>query len=198
MKKDEEWARWASDFQRDAGPTVNPSEVIAAVRRGTWKQVAQTGVQVAAHVFAIVAYAVLSVKVKFLWPFAALVIPAFSASLGIMLWTRFGTWRADGETVGAFVDLEWRRKRGELVFLRVSEVLIGVLAMGFAIWLPYFLAHGQGRPDLGMPFLAARLVFAVAVFVGTWFYLRYQIRQAKLKLDRVAQVRASVVGAAEG
>ena len=57
-------------------------------------------------------------------------------------------------------------------------LLLGVLAVGFAIWLPFFLATGNGRPDLGMAFLAARLVFAVATFAGTWLYLNHRIRRA--------------------
>lgn len=195
MKPDDEWNEWASDFRHAPGPAPDPSEIIESARKGFWKLVGKISVEVVAHVFAIVVFGLLSVKVPKIWPYASLVMPAFAVSLAFTIHARAGTWKASAETVRAFVELEWRRKRAELAILRFSEYLLGVLVLGFAIWLPYFLASGQGRPDLGMPFLVARLVFAVATFVGTWLYVRHKIRVAKGKLLRVEQIRDSVVEA---
>jgi 4-amino-4-deoxy-L-arabinose transferase-like glycosyltransferase len=193
MKTDDEWGEWASDFRHAKGAGPDPAEVIASARRGFWKVAGKMTIEVVAHVFAIVVFGVLSVKVPHLWPYASLVMPAFAASLAFTIHARTGTWKASAETVRAFVDLEWRRKRAELAVLRFSQGLLGVLVVGFAIWLPYFLASGQGRPDLGMAFLVARLVFAVATFVGSWLYIRHKIRGARERLARVEQVRASLV-----
>ena len=194
MTPDDEWSRWTEDYRSVEGPTPEAAAIIATARGGHWRRVADITVQVASHVFGIVAFAVLSVTVKHLWPFASLVIPAFGASLAFTVWVRFGTWRAAADTVVAFVDVAWRRRRAEVIMLRASEILLGVLALGFAIWLPYFLASGQGRPDLGMPFLVARLVFAVVTFLGTWLYLRFKLRRAVAKLEEVARVRDSLRG----
>lgn len=193
MKVDDEWSEWASDFRHAPGPPPDPTEVIESARKGFWKLVGKTSVEVLAHVFAIVVFGVLSVKVPKIWPYASLVMPAFAVSLAFTIRARAGAWKASAETVKAFVDVEWRRKRAEVAILRFSEGLLGVLALGFAIWLPYFLASGQGRPDLGMPFLVARLVFAVVTFVGTWLYVRHKIRVAKDKLGHIERVRDSLV-----
>lgn len=193
MKPDDEWGEWASDFRHAPGPSPDPAEVIDSARKGFWKLAGKMTVEVVAHVFAIVVFGVLSMKVPHIWPYASLVMPAFAASLAFTIHARTGTWKASAETVRAFVDVEWRRKRAEVAILRFSQGLLGVLVAGFAIWLPYFLASGQGRPELGMAFLVARLVFSVVTFVGAWLYIRHKIQVAREKLARVEQVRASLV-----
>lgn len=197
MKVDDEWGEWAADFRHPAGAPPDPKEVIESARRGLWKQLAKTVVEVVSHVFAMVVFALLSVKVPKLWPYASLVIPAFAVSLVFTIRARFGTWKASAETVSAFVELEWRRKRAEVALLKFGHGLLAVLVLGFAVWLPYFLASGQGRPDLGVPFLVARLVFAVVVFVGTWLYMRHKLRRANEKLARVAEVRDAIRGSGD-
>lgn len=193
MKTDDEWGEWAADFRHAPGPTPDPTEVLEAARKGSVALAAKLAVDVVAHVFAIVVFAVLCTKVPAVWPYASLVMPAFAISLAFTLHTRAGTFRASAETVSAFVDVELRRKRAEVRLLRFGQGLLGVLVVGFAIWLPYFLASGQGRPDLGVPFLVARLVFAVITFVGTWLYLRHKLRVASERLTRVERVRESIV-----
>lgn len=189
MKVDDEWGEWAADFRHPAGPPPDPTAVIESARKGLWKQVAKSVVEIVSHVFAMVVFALLSMKVPKIWPYASLVIPAFAVSLVFTIRARFGTWKASAETVSAFVELEWRRKRAEVTLLRFGHGLLAVLVLGFAVWLPYFLANGQGRPDLGLTFLVARLVFAVVTFVGTWLYMRHKLRLANEKLARVAEVR---------
>jgi hypothetical protein len=73
-----------------------------------------------------------------------------------------------------------------------------VFSLGFMAWLPFFLAGGNGRPDLGMPFLIARLVFACVTLGGTWLYLTYKIGRAEPELSRIEHVRDSLAGEGDG
>jgi hypothetical protein len=191
---DDEWGEWAADFRHAAGPSPEASAVVEAARRGHLKQGAKLAVEVVAHVFVVVVFSLLCVREPRVWPFASLVLPAFFVSLGYTLHARSGTWSAAAETVRGFVDLEWRRKRAEVRLLRFGRRLLAVLAVGFAIWLPYFLAAGGGRADLGLPFLVARLCFAVVTFTGAFLYIGHKERAAKRAFDRIDSIKQSLDG----
>lgn len=192
MKQGDEWERWAKDFQSAPAPPADVEAIVEASRRRMWGWAGKATVDVVAHTFGFVVFGLLCVRIPAVWPFASLVMPAFLFSLAYSFHARRGTWAAPGRSSAAYVELEWRRKRGELRIHRSGRVLLAVLAVGFSVWLPFFLATGNGRPELGLPFLIARLAFAVATFAGTWAYLNHKIRRATAELDRLARVRASL------
>lgn len=188
----DDWGTWAKDFRSAPTPPADIDAIVKASRRGIWGWAGKATVDVVAHTFGFVVFALLAVKVPAVWPLASLVMPAFLFSLGYGFHVRKGTWAAPGRSTAAYVELEWRRKRGELRLQRFGRVLLAILAIGFGVWLPFFLATGNGRPELGLPFLIARLVFSVLTFVGTWLYLGHKVRKATAELDRLARVRASL------
>ena len=192
---DDEWGSWAADFRHAAGPSPEAAAVVEAARRGHVKLAFKLGVEIAAHVFVVVVFSLLCVREPKVWPFASLVLPAFFVSLGFTLHARSGTWSAVTDTVRAFVELEWRRKRAEVRLLRFGRRLLAVLVVGFAIWLPYFLASGGGRPDLGLPFRVARLCFGVITFAGAFLYIGHKERAAKQAFERIASIKQSLDGA---
>ncbi|MFO0611622.1 MAG: hypothetical protein U0414_03470 [Polyangiaceae bacterium] len=192
MSTDDEWGEWAKDFRSAPTPPTDVEQIVVRARKSALSWSAKAAVDVVAHVFGFVAFGLLSVKVPAVWPFASLVMPAFLLSLGYGLHVRRGTWSAPSKSAAAYVEVEWRRKRGALRIHRAGRVLLGVLAVGFSIWVPFFLAGGNGRPDLGMAFLVARLAFAVATFVGTWVYLSHKIRACAVELERLRRVRESL------
>ncbi|NUO51853.1 MAG: hypothetical protein HOV80_23635 [Polyangiaceae bacterium] len=197
MKPEDEWESWASDYRSAKAPPPDVAAIVDAARRGTWGWAGKMTIDVAAHTFGFVVFALLCVKVPAVWPFAAIVMPGFALSLANSLHARKGTYAAAAESTASYVELEWRRKRGELRIHRFGRVLLGVFVVGFSIWLPFFLAGGNGRPDLGMPFLIARLIFAVATFIGTFFYLNYKVRKTAEELERIERVRSSLRDDAE-
>lgn len=193
MSSGDEWDVWARDFRSAPTPPTDVERIVARARRSSLSWSAKTAVDVLAHVFGFVVFGLLSVREPTVWPFASLVMPAFLLSLGYGLHVRRGTWSAPGNSAAAYVEVEWRRKRGTLRIHRAGRVLLAVLAVGFSIWVPFFLSGGKGRPDLGMGFLVARLAFAVVTFAGTWLYLNHRIRKAAAEVDRLGRVRASLM-----
>jgi hypothetical protein len=189
---DDEWGEWAADFRHAAGPAPEVSTVVEVARRGHLKQAARLALEIVSYAFAMVVLLLLCVRVPQVWPFASLVVPALFVSLGYTLHERSGTWSAAAETVSAFVDLEWRRKRAEVRLVRFARALLVVLVVGFAIWLPYFLASGGGRVELGIPFLIARICFAIATFVLVWLYVAHKERAARRAFARVDALRRSL------
>lgn len=192
MNTRDEWGEWAKDFRSTPTPPADVEAIVATARRRALRWTAKAIVDVAAHVFGFVAFGLLSVKVPAVWPLASLVMPTFLLSLGYGLHARRGTWSAPGKSSAAYVDLEWRRTRGTLRIHQAGRVLLGVLAVGFAVWVPFFLAGGNGRPDLGMPFLVLRLALAVVTFVATWLFLSHKVRTTSAELERLGRVRASL------
>ncbi len=198
MKGDDDWGEWSGDFRHAPEPGVAAREIARTVRRRQWVHVAKAVGDVAAYLFGMGVFLVLSMTKPVVWPLASAVLPAFVVALAYSVHVRKGTWSASGETVAAFVELEWRRRRVDVALLRFAQGLLAFLVLGFCVWLPFLLAS-RGEPRSGGVWrIGLALAFTAATFAGTWAYLAFKLRSARGKLAQAAELRESVADGEAG
>jgi hypothetical protein len=190
---DDDWNTWTSDYRRSVGPPgPDPEHVLARAQRDSWVHAGKMALELSSNLFALVVFAVLVTKVKAVWPLASVVFVVFAVAIGFGLHVRAGTWRAVAGSTVAYVDLACRRKRAEVRLASFGRVVLAILAIAIAAWLPYFLATTPD-PHAGT-WLAApvRVVFVALLLTSTWLYVHYRLARARRALAELERVRASL------
>ena len=192
MKRDHDWDALAEDFKA-GGAETDVGALVARASRDNWIHRAKLAVELLGYAGSIVLFGVLSSRVTGVWPFAAFVSASFVAAMAYTMNVRRGMWAAAaaGE-VTSFVELSCRRKRADVLVARLGGMLLLILSLGLAVWLPYFVA--TTRDPMAGTWLAVptRLGFAVVTLLGTAFYLRYKLARERAALAKLEAIRKSL------
>ncbi|MFO0554837.1 MAG: hypothetical protein U0271_41050 [Polyangiaceae bacterium] len=199
MKPDNEWDTWAADFRHAPAATTHPdvATICARATRDSLLLYLKTGYELAALAGSTVLLAVLSAKVRSLWPFASVVSVINVFLAWQTLRARSGTFRSLGSHVAAFVELAVRRKRADVKLVEVGRIVYAVLVLAFAAWLPFHIAT---MPDpLAGTWLAVptRMAFAIVSLSAVAYYLNYSVRRERAKLARLLEVQSSLQSSPE-
>lgn len=192
--RDEEWEAWAADFRHAPDAAANPevTKILDRAQRDAWLHVGKAALELVSYAIGFAVFGYLSTKVRAVWPLASVAFGAFAIAIVYSVHVRKGTWAAAGHDVAAFVDLAWRRQRANVRLVRFGQILLAVLGLAFAVWVPYLLATTPD-PLAGTWFAAPmRMVFAVAVIGGTALYLSRKLASERRALARLEQLRVSL------